>query len=364
MSKRQVKAARINFEPEVFSDVRFHALVESYGGDHGKAIGELIRFWQLAQRFWVQDELVPMGLVKIGKFGVMLETGWAREEAPGLVYACGSEEQFAWIRAKHDNGKKGGRPTLASVKETETKPTETYSEPTVTVGNPTDSVSGSDSGIIASLNSGDQPASLPTSDLENFSRTNPSESGLSPISIAREANSDPPPEEKKAADPPPECLFADEMLREFLRDIPLRSQQLWLSVHAKGDKAWLEENLRKLAAWRADNPHRPIPYPHTPLSWLGAKLRANAEKRGSAQQGLPPPSPEKLARTAQDDFAAAQAAALSRALEQEREQEKAELEALEKLPPEELAKMARRARLKVLEAASGMSLSCAARGTA
>lgn len=108
--------ARINIEDSIYKDFRFMNLVMKLGSvDH--AIGSLVRAWSLAQDFFLDEETNGMVPVKEwqkqGINNLLLEVGFA-EAHDNLIRVSGSEEQFAWLVSKQENGKKGGRPRKAN----------------------------------------------------------------------------------------------------------------------------------------------------------------------------------------------------------------------------------------------------------
>ncbi len=91
---------RVNVEDEIESDARFHALTALLGGDSNKALGFLIRFWRMAQKYWGDEKaLVPHNLFKCSGYEVLLEVDLA-ELREGGVYCRGAEAQFDWYLQK------------------------------------------------------------------------------------------------------------------------------------------------------------------------------------------------------------------------------------------------------------------------
>lgn len=74
------------------------------------ATGMLVRFWRIAQKYWVPSkELIPISVFRQEGLELLIDVGMAVRNRHG-IYACGAKRQFAWLMSKSDNGKKGGRP--------------------------------------------------------------------------------------------------------------------------------------------------------------------------------------------------------------------------------------------------------------
>lgn len=99
---------RINIEDDLWKDDRFMALVERIG--KFRALGVVAYAWKVAQNFWKQGKLIPPEIWKLHDFPeALFEVNFA-ERRPEGVYVRGSKKQFAWLLAKSENGKLGGRP--------------------------------------------------------------------------------------------------------------------------------------------------------------------------------------------------------------------------------------------------------------
>lgn len=108
--------ARINVELELSADERFKALARRVG-DEDKALGMLIRFWQLAQTYWKKSrQLIPHEVFDLGGFEKILEVHLAERKESG-VYARGSEHHFDWLFHKIEAAKEGGKKSAAARKK-------------------------------------------------------------------------------------------------------------------------------------------------------------------------------------------------------------------------------------------------------
>jgi hypothetical protein len=112
---------RINIEDRFWKDDRLIALYDRVG--RFKGLGALVFAWKVAQPFWVQGKLVPDHVWRMHGFPDALFDVDLAIRCPegrlsldgrfleGGVYVRGSEEQFAWLLACIEAGKKGGRPS-------------------------------------------------------------------------------------------------------------------------------------------------------------------------------------------------------------------------------------------------------------
>lgn len=132
--------ARINIDDTLYGDPRFEIIVRKIGID--LAVGQFVRIAKLAQKFWLDGKKpIPENLYKYGEFSEhFIETDFVQRVEGGL-YLHGSEEQFSWIWAKRENGKKGGRPsknnTLTKAKVNLAKANESYENPLTLTLTPT-----------------------------------------------------------------------------------------------------------------------------------------------------------------------------------------------------------------------------------
>lgn len=117
---------------------RTRALVDLLGGDELAPL-YLIRLWGHCQtRKSDTFEIPTAGLKALCRFAgdanrlesAMIETGWIERDGRNLC-ACKWLEKNIGLKAKWENGKKGGRPTKPTdnLRETEAEPTGTYKEP-------------------------------------------------------------------------------------------------------------------------------------------------------------------------------------------------------------------------------------------
>jgi hypothetical protein len=105
-----ISMARLNLEDSLFSSDEYR-LYEIKSEDRDKALGAWIRTARLAQRYWVQGELIPESVWELHELpDLLIKVGLAEKRENG-IYLKGSEEQFAWLVSKVENGKKGGRPS-------------------------------------------------------------------------------------------------------------------------------------------------------------------------------------------------------------------------------------------------------------
>jgi hypothetical protein len=99
--------ARLNIETDIFSDMRFLDLIILVG-DREKAIGKLICFWIVAQKYWVNDRsLVPLEVFERMNLEQLISVGLAEKRDNG-IYAKGSEERFDWLLIRKEAAKRGG----------------------------------------------------------------------------------------------------------------------------------------------------------------------------------------------------------------------------------------------------------------
>lgn len=96
--------ARINVDDDIETRPEYRRLVKILEGNDHEALGLLVNFWRLAQKYWGEGKLVPIEDVETWGFEPLVESKWAviREEG---VYAKGSEERFAWYRQRVQAGK-------------------------------------------------------------------------------------------------------------------------------------------------------------------------------------------------------------------------------------------------------------------
>lgn len=104
-AKADRRPSRVNVEAEVTLDPRYQALEEKVG--RFVAMGMLVHFWRSAQIFFKRGQPMPREVFEIGGFGPLLAVGLAKE-CEGGVRAAGQAEQFGWLQAKADAGKRSG----------------------------------------------------------------------------------------------------------------------------------------------------------------------------------------------------------------------------------------------------------------
>lgn len=108
--------ARINWEERVLTDPRMVILIKKLG--RITAFGAMIEFWMLAQKFWLRDQLIPEEIFQSFEIPEDVISVGFGERRDGGIYACGSDKYFSWLRAKVENGRKGGVASGASRRET------------------------------------------------------------------------------------------------------------------------------------------------------------------------------------------------------------------------------------------------------
>lgn len=110
--------ARINVEDAIYRDRRFFNLAAKVGGPEA-ALGAIVFAWDLAQKFWKTSQklIPPHEWKRLGFADDILECGLA-ELRDGLVYVCGSEEQFRWLDQKVTAGRNGGLAKASAAKRT------------------------------------------------------------------------------------------------------------------------------------------------------------------------------------------------------------------------------------------------------
>lgn len=99
--------ARINVDDDVESHPEYRKL-HTLVGDDDRALGMLVRFWRVAQKFWGRHELVPASEINRWGFEPLVQAGWAVETPEGYK-ARGAEEKFGWYRDKKAQSSEGGK---------------------------------------------------------------------------------------------------------------------------------------------------------------------------------------------------------------------------------------------------------------
>jgi len=95
--------ARINVEDKLHADPRFKRLTRRLGNED-QALGLLVRFWSVAQRHWIKEELVPERDFIADGFEILFELGFAEPHEDGF-YAKGARREFEWLRGNSKGGK-------------------------------------------------------------------------------------------------------------------------------------------------------------------------------------------------------------------------------------------------------------------
>lgn len=128
--------SRINVEDSLFADVRFNLLSQKIGMP--MATGYFVLICRVAQRYWIDGcQLIPKSVWKMHCFpDEFIQCEIVKEEENGM-YLCGSDDQFAWLVAKSNNGKKGGRPReINNITKATHKLRESYGKLRESYGNP------------------------------------------------------------------------------------------------------------------------------------------------------------------------------------------------------------------------------------
>ncbi len=100
--------ARINIEDSLAHDERMKAAIRKLG--EAMAFGEWYRIARCAQRYWLDGKkLIPESVWEISEFqDVFISVGLVKRLENGL-YLSGSENYFAWLVSKKENGRLGGK---------------------------------------------------------------------------------------------------------------------------------------------------------------------------------------------------------------------------------------------------------------
>lgn len=113
--------ARVNVEDTLYKDIRFHDLIPKMGGTDA-ALGAVVRAWSVAQEFWLVNHVgIPLPVWKGQRLRSELIEVDLAEIRGDFVYIRGSEEQFAWLDACSNNGKKNREHTKKATPEIITK---------------------------------------------------------------------------------------------------------------------------------------------------------------------------------------------------------------------------------------------------
>lgn len=99
--------SRLNIEEHFWSDPRFRALSQIIGDDD-RAIGQLVRFWRLAQEQYKQNKKITEDQFRVaGLSDSLFDVGFAEKFQDGIV-ARGAQKHFDWLLQRKDAGRKGG----------------------------------------------------------------------------------------------------------------------------------------------------------------------------------------------------------------------------------------------------------------
>jgi len=130
--------ARLNIEMDVFAHPGFMRLVVAVG-DSEIAIGKLVTFWMLAQKYWKQNrQLIPKEVFDRYEWQLLVSFGFAEIRDSG-VYAKGAEEKFEWLLERQEAGRVGGNKSaeLRSSKIKQTQANASKSNPPTPTLTPT-----------------------------------------------------------------------------------------------------------------------------------------------------------------------------------------------------------------------------------
>jgi hypothetical protein len=107
---------RINIDEKFLTDPRFEALVEELS-DKDTAIGVCVRLWMLAQKYYVPDlKPIPDHIIGLSKLPIAILEGCHLVKREGSDwFACGSDEQFAWLLRSYENGRKSAEARKSKV---------------------------------------------------------------------------------------------------------------------------------------------------------------------------------------------------------------------------------------------------------
>lgn len=122
--------ARINVEESIWWDERFIKLVLLHRKNKYQAMGALVHFWHIAQRYYVQGKDVPKDVFHYQKLDKrIIEAGLAEVTESG-IRARGGAKMFEWLISKTENGRKGGRPKkIKDITKANDNLSESYSKP-------------------------------------------------------------------------------------------------------------------------------------------------------------------------------------------------------------------------------------------
>lgn len=100
--------ARINIDDSLEMQEEFWLLLEAMNGDRDKALGQLVRFFRIAQAAFSKQIPIAESEIKGAKLDAMIASGWAVPVSGGFE-SKGAEKHFAWLRQRIEAGVAGGR---------------------------------------------------------------------------------------------------------------------------------------------------------------------------------------------------------------------------------------------------------------
>ena len=99
--------ARINIDDSIYSDPRFIRLVILCNGNMDQAVGQLVRAWSLAQKWYLKspDSFIPLHEWNARSIPMNIVTAGLAEIVNDRVRVMGSDDQFRWLIQKSNAGK-------------------------------------------------------------------------------------------------------------------------------------------------------------------------------------------------------------------------------------------------------------------
>lgn len=214
--------ARLNIDDEVWMDPRVQMLQRALG--ENEALGQLLRFWKIAQLYWGKETLVPTDVFRFHNFSEELITFGLAEITPNGIYAKGSEAKFDWYLEKIRSGKRGG---LKKAENAFNK------NKTLLLANPGEAVANPSESYPLTLVPAPAPVPdiVPTPVIDNKNRV-----------------------ERKNPVLPIESVLLEDSTSEIVLKIKQSVLDAWASVYS--DHEWVKQEIRKAIAWMAVNPDR------------------------------------------------------------------------------------------------------------
>jgi hypothetical protein len=112
-----VSPPRIDIDDNLETQEEFWALLGLLNGDRDRALGQLVRFFRIAQAAFVANRpITEEELVAVNLAG-MIQSGWAVPIAGGFR-AKGAEKHFAWLKQRAEASAAGGRARAKAPRDT------------------------------------------------------------------------------------------------------------------------------------------------------------------------------------------------------------------------------------------------------